>query len=56
MKEFKILEFKRSKTSYEEIERILAEKTSEGWETVSMSTDMSKDIRGIILLLLQREK
>ena len=56
MKEFKILEFKNSKTSYEEVESILSEKSSEGWEVISMSTDMSKDIRGIILVLIQRDK
>lgn len=56
MKEFKVLEFKKGNTSYGEIENILAEKSAEGWEVVSMTTDMSKDIRGMILVLLQKDK
>lgn len=56
MKEFKILEFKNKKTSHEEIESILMEKSSEGWEVVSMTCDMSMDIRGVILVLIQRDK
>lgn len=55
MKEFKILEFKSNKTTYEEIEKILGEKSAEGWEVVSMHTDISKDIRGMIVVLLQRD-
>ena len=56
MKEFKILESKNKKTSHEEIESILMEKSSEGWEVVSMTCDMSMDIRGVILVLIQRDK
>lgn len=56
MKDFKILEFKNSKTDYEDIENVLAEKSNEGWEVVSMYTDMSKDLRGTILVLIQKNK
>ena len=56
MKSFKILEFKKSKTTNEEIEKILEEKSSEGWEVVSMSIDLSKDIKGIMVILLQKDK
>ena len=55
MKEFKILEFKSNKTPYEEIEKILGEKSADGWDVVSMHTDLSKDIRGSIVVLLQRD-
>ena len=55
MKEFKILEFKSNKSTYEEIEKILGEKSAEGWDVVSMYTDVSKDIRGMIVVLLQRD-
>ena len=56
MKEFKILEFKNCKNTYEEIESVLSEKTSDGWDVVSFSTDMSKDIKGRIIVLIQRNK
>ncbi|MBR3808939.1 MAG: DUF4177 domain-containing protein [Clostridia bacterium] len=55
MKEFKILEFKTSKANFEDIENVLAEKSNEGWEVVSMSFDMSKDLRGTILVLIQKQ-
>ena len=56
MKEFKIVEFMRWKTSYEEVENFLMEKSSEGWDVVSMSVDVSQDIRGMIIVLLQRDR
>ncbi len=55
MKEFKILEFKKEKKSYQHIEKALAEKSAEGWDVVSMTSDLSTDIRGVIVVLLQRE-
>ena len=55
MKEFKIIEEKKPKT-YEKIEELLQEKSAEGWEIVSISTDISSDIKGRILIVLQREK
>ena len=54
MKEFKIIEFRKQKT-YESVEKSLAEKAAEGWETVSMTVDVSADLRGVIVVLLQRE-
>ena len=54
MKEFKIIEFKKQKT-YETVEKALAERSAEGWETVSMTVDVSSDLKGVIVVLLQRE-
>ena len=54
MKEFKILEFKKEKT-YQNVEQVLAQYAAEGWEVVSLSSDLSSDIRGKLLILLQRE-
>ena len=56
MKEFRILEFRKAKHSVEEIENVLAQKSAEGWEVVSLSSDLSVDIRGAFIVLLQREK
>ena len=56
MKEFKIIEFKRSKYSNEAIEKQMEEKSSEGWEVVSMNVDMSADLRGVVIVLLQKDK
>ncbi len=56
MKEFKVLEFKKDKKDAKTIEQTLEQKTSEGWEVVSMTVDLSRDLRGIIVVLLQREK
>lgn len=54
MKVFKILEFKKHKNSYEEIEKILSQKSSEGWDVVSMDIDLSEDLRGKFMFLLQK--
>ena len=54
MKEFKIIELKKQKT-YETVEKTLAERSAEGWETVSMTVDVSSDLKGVIVVLLQRE-
>ncbi len=56
MKEFKILEFKKKKTSYEQIEYDLAKMSAEGWDVVSMHTDISEDLTGKIIVLLQKER
>ncbi len=56
MKEFKILEFRKKNTSNEAIEQALAEKSAEGWEVVSMTSDISSDLRGVMTVLLQREQ
>ena len=55
MKEFQFLEFKKEKKSYENMEKTLADKSAEGWEIVSMTADISTDLRGIIIVLLQRD-
>ncbi len=56
MKEYKIAEFKKSRTPNEEIERFLAEKSAEGWEVVSLTVDISADLRGTVIILLQKEQ
>ena len=56
MKEFKFIEFKKNKTPYEEIEKVLSDMTAKGREAVNMTVDMSSDIRGTIIVLLQRDK
>ena len=56
MKEFKIIKFEKPNKSYELIEKSLEQKSSEGWEVVNMTMDMCTDIRGTMLVLLQREK
>ena len=56
MKEFKIIEFKKSKYSNESIEKQMEEKSSEGWEVVSMNVDLSADLRGVVIVLLQKDK
>ena len=55
MKEFRIIELKRKKT-WQAAEALLEEKSSQGWEVVSVSVDQSADIRGTVLVVLQREK
>ena len=55
MKEFLILERRKEKT-YQTIEALLEEKSSQGWEVVSVSIDQSSDLRGTVLIVLQREK
>lgn len=54
MKDFKVIEFKKDTKSYAEVEETLKQKSSEGWEVISMSIDMSADIRGTIVVLLQK--
>lgn len=56
MKEFKFLEFRKEKKAYENMEKTLADRSAEGWEVVSMTADISTDLRGIVIVLLQREK
>ncbi len=56
MKEFKFLEFRKDKKSYEFMEKSLEEKTAEGWDVVSMTVDISTDLRGVVVVLLQRDK
>lgn len=51
---FKFLEFKKSQYSYEAIEKALSEKVSEGWKVVSMHTEVSSDIKGVVVVLLQQ--
>lgn len=55
MKEYQFLEFKKSKQTYKEIESVLKEKSAMGWEVNSMTIDVSVDLRGIVVILLQRE-
>ena len=55
MKEYQFLEFKKNKQTYKEIESVLKEKSAMGWEVISMTIDVSVDIRGIVVILLQRE-
>ena len=55
MKEFQFLEFRKEQKAYALMERTLAEKSAEGWEVISMTSDLSADIRGIIIVLLQRD-
>lgn len=56
MKEYKIIEFRKAKTPYEEIEKALSDLSSEGWETVGFDVDMTADIRGKVVVLLVRDK
>ncbi len=56
MKEFKILEYPKDKRSWEGLEKALAEKSAEGWEVVSLTVDVSSDIRGRTVVLLQRDR
>ena len=55
MKEYQFLEFKKNKQTYKEIESVLKEKSAMGWEVISMTIDVSVDLRGIVVFLLQRE-
>ena len=55
MKEFQFIEFKKSKQTYKEIENVLKEKSAMGWEVISMTIDVSVDLRGVVVILLQRE-
>jgi hypothetical protein len=55
MKEYQFLEFKKNKQTYKEIESVLKEKSAMGWEVISMTIDVSVDLRGIVVILLQRE-
>ena len=34
----------------------MEEKSSEGWEVVSMNVDISADLRGVVIVLLQKDK
>ncbi len=56
MKEFKLIEFAKEQKDKEHIEQTLSERSAEGWEVAGMTVDMSKDLRGIVVVLLQREK
>lgn len=56
MKEYRIIEFRKSQTPYEEIEKKLSELSAEGWETAGFDVDMTADIRGKVVVLLQRDK
>lgn len=47
---------KKSKYSNEAIEKQMEEKSSAGWEVVSMNVDMSADLRGVVIVLLQKDK
>lgn len=55
MKEYQFIEFKKSKQTYKEIENVLKEKSAMGWEVISMTIDVSVDLRGVVVILLQRE-
>lgn len=55
MKEFKIVELKKEKKSYELTEKSLSEYSAEGWEVVSMTVDVSSNIGGVVVILLQRD-
>ena len=54
MKKYKILEFKKSQYNNDAIEDVLTEKSSEGWEVVSMYTDVSTDLKGVVTVLLKQ--
>ena len=54
MTQFKILEFKKSQYSYDAIENALSQKVSEGWKVISLHTDVSTDLKGIVVALLQQ--
>ena len=56
MKEFKLIEFKKDQKEKEHIEQTLADYSAEGWEVVSMTVDLSKDLRGVVVVLMQRDK
>ena len=58
MKEFKIIELDRGRAGkgYGEAEAFLAEKAAEGWTVVSVAMDTGVDIRGKLLVTLERER
>ncbi|MBO4384411.1 MAG: DUF4177 domain-containing protein [Clostridia bacterium] len=56
MKEYKIVEFKRAKTTNEDIEKALSELSAEGWEAVSLDLSAADDLRGTVIVLLVRNR
>ena len=55
MKEFKIAEFRKKDKDLGNIERKLAEYSKNGWDVISMTSDLSRDISGVFVVLLQRD-
>ncbi len=57
MTEFKIIkvDFKEIKKDYTYAEKLMSEKAEEGWEVVSVSSDISGNIRGDLLITFKRE-
>ena len=55
MKEFKIVEFRKKDKDPGNIERKLAEYANNGWDVISMTSDLSRDISGVYIVLLQRD-
>lgn len=57
MKEFKIIrvEYKEIKKDFSYAEKLLAERAAEGWRVVSVCPDLAKDLRGDLLITLERE-
>ena len=57
MKEYKIIRVpnKEIKKDFAYAEKLLADRTAEGWRVVSVCPDLAKDLRGDLLITLERE-
>ena len=57
MKAFKIIrvEYKDIKKDFTYAEKLLSERSAEGWRVVSVCPDLAKDLRGDLLVTLERE-
>lgn len=58
MKEFRILKIERKylKDGFAYAEKLLSTYAAEGWRVVSVAPDLSADIRGELLVTLERER
>ena len=57
MKTFKIIRvaYKEIKKDFTYAEKLLADRAAEGWRVVSVCPDLSNDLRGDLLITLERE-
>ena len=58
MKTFKIIriEYKDIRKDFSFAEKLLADFTAGGWTVVSVTPDLSKDVRGDLLVTLERSE